>query len=124
MVLQVYLNWQELVLTYMPVWFLQEDSNQHIVMEKKLSTETRGSLKLFNNRAKIPIIIHPLVYKTNRCNHAVYTFDKTCNYNPCFTNSTGVWYFLNLTVQLIKLICEMIKLSVSVVSSSSCKPET
>lgn len=50
-----------IVLTYMPVWFLQEDSNQHIVMEKKLSTETRGSLKLFNNRAKIPIIIHPLV---------------------------------------------------------------
>lgn len=57
----MYLNWQELVLTYMPVWFLQEDSNQHIVMEKKLSTETQRSLKLFNNRAKIPIIIHPLV---------------------------------------------------------------
>lgn len=27
-----YLNWQELVLTYMPVWFLQEDSNHYIQM--------------------------------------------------------------------------------------------
>lgn len=42
MVLQVYLNWQELVLTYMPVWFLQEDSNQHIVMEKKIKHRDSG----------------------------------------------------------------------------------